>query len=325
MKSDWHDLIQQYIAGTLADADARLLQEALKADPALAELYLSYMNLDVCLEAHASSSASITQMLASQPLGGEPLPKRTVFWRPPVAAAAGLVLGLCSASLLFAYVTPQAVVTASRLLALVDGGFEGQPDRIPSGFPSQIGVWSGDEAAVVPGNLKAGGRALRFERAQGDSAVPHGAADSCDVFQLVDLRSLRAKGDGPGDAVLELSADFHDTRSEAGVPGRFGCHLYLFSGTPETLHSSWPAPLREALGSGAAEHITEGKAGAEDWRRVTARCVLPAHADFAVVQIACGRPRGRSTQPPALGRQFADNVNLTLKTQPKLPVRLLQK
>ena len=325
MKTDWHELIQHYIAGTLADADARHLQETLKADPALAGLYLSYMNLDVSLEAHASSSASIAQMLASQPLSAEPLPKRTVFWRPLAAAAAGLVLGLCSASLLFAYASPQAVVTASRLLSLVDGGFEAQPDRVASGFPSQVGVWSGDAAAVVPVVPNVGGRALRFERAQGDPAVPYSAADSCDVFQLVDLRSLRTKGDAPGDAMLELAADFYDNRSEAGAPVRFGCHLYLFSGSPEALHSSWPAPLREALGSGAAESITEGKAGEMGRRRVTARCVLPAHADFAVVQIACGRPRGRATPPPELGHQFADNVNLTLKTQPRLPVRLLQK
>ncbi len=325
MNTDWHDLIQHYIAGTLTDADARRLQDALKKDPAVAELYLSYMNLDVSLESHASSSASVAQMLSNLPLNEEPRPTRPVFWRPLMAAAAGLALGLFSASLLFAYAAPQAVVTASRLLSLVDGGFERQADRIASGFPLDFGVWSGDEAAVVAGKAKAGGRALCFERAQGDPAVPHSRADSCDVFQLVDLRALRGKADGPGDAVLELSADFRDARPEAGAPVRFGCHLYLFSGKPEALHSSWPAPLREALGYGVADCITEGKSGTADWQHLTARCVLPANADFAVVQLACGRPRGKATQAPELGHQFADNVNLTLKTQPKLPVRLLQK
>ena len=325
MKTDWHELIQHYIAGTLTDADARLLQATLKKEPAAAELYLSYMNLDVALEAHASSSASIAQMLAGQPLSLEARPARPVFWRPLMAAAAGLALGLFSASLLFAYASPQAVVTASRLLALVDGGFERQPNRIPSGFPSEIGVWSGDEAAVVSGRTKAGGKALCFQRAQGDAAVPYSPADSCDIFQVVDLRSLRSKGEGLGDAVLELSSDFHDTRSEGGGPLRFGCHLYLFSGNPEALHSLWPAPLREALGSGVAGWISEGGGDVQEGRRVTARCVLPANADFAVVQIACGRPRGKALPAPELGRQFADNVNLMLKTQPKLPVRLLQK
>jgi hypothetical protein len=325
MKTDCHDLIQRYICGTLPDTDARRLEEMLKTDPAAADLYLSYINLDVTLEAHAGSSDSISQLLSSLPLGADAHPQRSALWRPLLAAAAGLVLGLFSASLLFAYATPQAVVTASRLLALVDGGFEGQPERIRAGFPSDFGVWSGDEAGIGQGRLKGGGRALRFQRAQGDAAAPQSPAESCDVFQLVDLRASRGKADGLEDTVLELSADFLDARAEAGASLRFGCHLYLFSGGPEALHSSWPAILREAVGYGVGGCITEGGGGPEDWRRVTARCFLPPHADFAVVQVACGRPRGETRQAPELGHQLADNVTLTLKTQPKLPVRLLQK
>ena len=106
---------------------------------------------------------------------------------------------------------------------------------------------------------------------------------------------------------------------------RFGCDLYLFAGKPEALHSSWHSMPREALGSSAADCITKEKGGAGGRRHVTARCLLPANADFAVVQVACGRPRGKMTQALELGHQFADNVNLTLKTQPKLPVGLFQK
>lgn len=324
MKTEWHDLIQQYISGTLPDTDAQRLEETLKNDPAAADLYLSYINLDVTLEAQSSSRESISQLLSSLPLSTDARPQHSPLWRPVMAAAAGLVLGLFSASLLFAYSTPQAVVTASRLLALVDGSFEGQPERIRTGFPSDFGVWSGDEAGVVQGGKKDGRRSLCFKRAQGDAAATHSPAESCDVFQLVDLRALRDKTEGLEDAVLELSADFYDSRPRAGASVRFGCHLYLFSGRPEALHPSWPAILREALGSGVAGCVTEGGAS-EDWRRVTARCVLPPNADFAVVQVACGRPRGEMGQTPELGQQLADNVTLTLKTQPKLPVRLLQK
>jgi hypothetical protein len=324
MKTEWHDLIQQYISGTLPDTDAQSLEETLKNDPIAADLYLSYINLDVTLEAQSSSRESISQLLSSLPLATDTRPQRSALWRSVMAAAAGLVLGLFSASLLFAYATPQAVVTASRLLALVDGDFEGQPERISSGFPSDFGVWSGDEAGVVQGRRKGGGRALCFTRAQGDAAAPHSPAESCDVFQLVDLRALRGKADGLEDTFLELSADFLDGRAEAGTSVRFGCHLYLFSGRPEALQSSWPAILREAVGYGVGGCITEGGGGTEDWRRVTARCFLPPNADFAVVQVACGRPRGETREAPELGRQLADNVTLTLKTQPKLPVRLLQ-
>ena len=65
MKHDWHDLIQRYIAGTLADNDALALQDALKSDEDLRALYLDYMNLDVALEAHAGSREAVNEMLAS--------------------------------------------------------------------------------------------------------------------------------------------------------------------------------------------------------------------------------------------------------------------
>ena len=82
--------------------------------------------------------------------------------------------------------------------------------------------------------------------------------------------------------------------------------------------------LREALGSGMGDWISEGGSDPESWRKVTAKCLLPAETDFAVVQIACGRVRGSSKNPPELGLQFADNVKLVLKTQPKLSARLLR-
>jgi hypothetical protein len=325
MNTDLHELIQRYMSGTSTDEEVLHLQERLKQDPGLRDLYLSYANLDVALEAQASCQDSLRRMLLSPVPGGEKLPGRRFSMKQVAAVAAGLLAGLFSASLLFAYASPQAVVTASRLLSLVDGSFEAKADRVGSGFPAEFGVWSGDEARVVEGNAKDGGRALRFERTQGDAAVAQGPADSCDVFQIVDLRSLGGRSEGAGDSVLELSADFRDARGDAGVPVRFSCHLYLFSGKPEFLQASWPSVLREALGSGVDGCVVQGGVGAGDWRRVTARCVVPAGADFAVVQVACGRVRVAGAQVPELGSQFADNVNLTLKIQPKLPVRRLER
>ena len=64
MNHDWHDLIQHYIAGTLADDEALALQNALKSDADLRALYLDYMNLDVALEAHAGSREAVNEMSA---------------------------------------------------------------------------------------------------------------------------------------------------------------------------------------------------------------------------------------------------------------------
>jgi hypothetical protein len=186
--------------------------------------------------------------------------------------------------------------------------------RLERGFPHQTGFWSGDEAAIRDGQL-------RFIAPGSDSGDPNGRAISCDVFQLVDLRPLRHALSPEGDSVLELSADFRDGRAPNTKPSvSFFGQLYLFSGDPGSLHQTWPQSIPEALASGSAQVTTLGS-DAKGVRTLTAKCLIPAQADFAVIQIAA-RPNLR---PAKLDELSADNVKLTLKTQPALPVRIVQR
>ncbi len=231
-------------------------------------------------------------------------------WRPLTAAAAGLALGLLSASLLLAAASPQA--TAERLFSLVNGSFD--DPHVGHGFPQQIGLWSGDEAATADGKL-------RFITAEGDAGDPGGRAIACDVFQIVDLRSLKATPRSGGETVLELSASYLDSRPPNTNPSvTFFCQLYLFQGDPTQMHQTWPRSIPDALASGSAQVTTIG-ADAKGTRNLTARCLLPAEADFAVVQIVA-RPNLR---PAKLEGLFASDVKLTLKTAPELPVRIVQR
>lgn len=231
-------------------------------------------------------------------------------WRPLAAAAAGIVLGMFCTSIVWAVSSPRA--TAERLFSLINGSFD--EARLGHGFPRQTGVWSGDEAAITDGRL-------RFIKPEADEADPSGHAISCDVFQLVDLRPLRRTGSSAGDAVLELSARFADERPSNTNPSvTFFCQLYLFQGDPKQMHQSWPQSITEALASGSAQVTTLGT-DAKGARQLTARCLVPAEADLAVVQIAA-RPNLR---PAKLDSLFADDVTITLKTSPELPVRIVQR
>ena len=224
--------------------------------------------------------------------------------------AAGLVIGLFSASIVWALSSPKA--TTERLFTLINGGFE--ENQIASGFPKQTGVWSGDEAAIADGRL-------RFVATGSDSNDPNAQAVSCDVFQLVDLRPLRHALSKEGDSVLELSANFLDARPYNSKPSvTFFCQLYLFHGDPAALHKSWPQSIADTLSSGSAQVTTLG-ADTKGTRTLTAKCLVPADADFAVIQIAA-RPNLR---PAKLESLFADEVKLALKTQPRLPVRIVQR
>jgi len=162
---------------------------------------------------------------------------------------------------------------------------------------------------------------LRFENPGGDAGNPEGPAISCDVFQLIDLRPLRSSLSGEGEAVLELSARFLDARPAGRKPSvTFFCQIYLFRGDPAMMHETWPMNLAESLSSGSAMVTTLG-GGPADWKAITAKCLVPGDADFAVIQIAA-RPNLR---PAKLESLFADDVKLTLKTHPTLPVRIVQR
>ncbi|MEZ0276752.1 MAG: hypothetical protein ACAH88_17725, partial [Roseimicrobium sp.] len=65
--------------------------------------------------------------------------------------------------------------------------------------------------------------------------------------------------------------------------------------------------------------ISQG--GVPQWRQITARCMLPPQADYALLKLSATRGAHSSDQAPVFGAQYVDDVKLTLKTQPRLPVR----
>lgn len=149
---------------------------------------------------------------------------------------------------------------------------------------------------------------------------PAGEAIACDVFQIVDLRPLRRGKAVAGEALLELSAGFLDARPpDTGPSVTFFCHLWLFAGDPARFHATWPQGIDRSLASGTAGLESAG-GDATAWRTLTARCVVPPLADFAVIQIAA-RPNLR---PADLTGVVADDVRLTLRISPRLPDRVVR-
>ena len=259
-----------------------------------------------------------------------PQRKRSAWiqWRPLTAAAAGIVFGMFCVSVAWAIASPQAVATVSQLFALVDGSFEKADGRMPSGFPAKFSVWSGEETEIVGGGsmkVPDGGRMLRFVRSSERPAM----ANSCDIYQLIDLRSLGISQQD-GESSLELSARFLDGRTAAGDPLRFILRLYVFSGSPDSLREKWPLTwknamtLPEALSSGNTLIQIEGKRP-NVWRDVKAKALLPPNAEFALVHVGVYSPKAPSGASVEYGNQFVDDVRLMVQTQPVLPVRLVQR
>jgi hypothetical protein len=300
--TDFLGLLMRFQDGALAPEELAALEAVMGDDPAKRQLFA-----DTQLR-----SMALHDRFRQEAFRVEPAPKKRItrITRPIASMAAGLVIGLFSASLVWAISSPRA--TTERLFSLLNGSFDER--RIETGFPRQTGLWSGDEASIADGKL-------RFIAPGSDSGDPSARAISCDVFQLVDLRPLRPTLSLDGDSVLELSADFLDARPRNTKPSvTFFCQIYLFQGDPVALHQSWPQRITDTLASGSAQVTTLGT-DANGSRTLIAKCLVPTEADFAVIQIAA-RPNLR---PAKLERLFADDVKLTLKTQPSLPVRIVQR
>lgn len=292
----------RYQDGVLSPDEIATLEAVMRDDPTKRQLFA-----DTQLR-----SMALHDRFRQEAFRVEPTPKKRITWitRPIASMAAGLVIGLFSASLVWAISSPKA--TTERLFSLINGSFD--ENHLASGFPKQTGLWSGDEASVTDGKL-------RFIATGSDSKAPGARAVSCDVFQLVDLRPLRHSLSQQGDSMLELSATFLDARPHNTKPSvTFFCQLYLFQGDPMTLHQTWPQSITDTLSSGSAQVTTLGT-DAKGTRTLAAKCLVPAEAGFAVIQIAA-RPNLR---PAKLESLFADDVKLTLKTQPSLPVRIVQR
>lgn len=309
----------RYQDGVLTPDEVTAFENAMRDDPAKRQLFAEMQVRSMAL--HDRFRQEAFRRDTDTPVCGSKRADKSVCFnwitRPIAAMAAGLVIGLFSASIVWAISSPKA--TTERLSSLVDGSFE--QEAVGRGFPRQAGVWSGDEAETIERAASDGLRVLRFVSPGADEADPAGRAISCDVFQIVDLRPLRAGLAPDADAALELSARFLDDRPANTKPSvTFTAQIFLFNGDPASMHAKWPLAAPEAIGSGASLLTTLG-GDAGHWRHGTTRVFMPREADFAVIQLAA-RPNIR---PAVLEALYADDVRLTLKTQPALPVRSAQR
>lgn len=304
-EEDLHQLASRYLSGSADAEEIATLEAELGQDPGSRSAFLRHLHLDAALSGHRrpESSAGLT-----------PSGPRKVQWPALSAAAAGLVAVLFTATLVWGQMSSPPLAAATPVHGLLDGSFES--GRLGSGFPGTDGAWSGDPAQVVRLDEADRRNVLRFVRPAPDPNTPDGRAISCDVFQLVDLRPLRRQTPPGHEAMLELAADMGDARPPGSPSITLICQLFLFSGNPAEMPRRWPAATSEALATGARLTDSTGGTG-PPWQTIRTRCVLPDEADFAVIQIGARR----NAPMEDFGAVHADNITLTLRTQPVLPLR----
>lgn len=198
----FHDLAHAFLDGRASEADAARLSQILRTDASARDAYLRLADVHACLAVDERMwCPSMNAPLGSATTVAVP---RRDWLRPVLAAIVGLVLGLGSAGLVFAYVVPAAVKT----IILLRESFEAGPAPVAAGLPVECDTWGGDRTAIVAAEQgiapREGQRMLRMLTANYEGkALADGYV--ADLHRFIDVRRYR-DAIATGNAILHLSA-----------------------------------------------------------------------------------------------------------------------
>ncbi|MEI6713268.1 MAG: hypothetical protein WCO60_05920 [Verrucomicrobiota bacterium] len=186
-------LLHGYLSETLSETEFAELQSLLRSNAEARKTLRVLSTVDTRLVEMGAGGAALSTGLVPISAGIEWERPKSQFpkWRPWLAAAAGVIVGLFSATMVFAYVVP----LASKTVCLLNDSFESGPVPLAKGMPKSPGVWSGDYSAVVgeQQGIKplSGTRMLRILRADYEGKTPQ-FSYSGDLYRILDLRQYQA-------------------------------------------------------------------------------------------------------------------------------------
>lgn len=207
-------------------------------------------------------------------------------WRPMAAAAAGLVLGMFCTSVVFAYTQPKAPVVVTKVLPLLNDGFEAGSQIPAQGIPALAGAWSGDFSRVVVAENgvtpKQGQQMLRFLRADNELSPKNERSYVGSVAQVIDLHALRGEL-GESEQLMEVSAQFNSLTMRPDEKYEFAVKAGAYQGNITDAPKLWKDHDTTVSRS---DRCVNADSSLATWQRVAVTLVVPPDADFLVIECA---------------------------------------
>ena len=228
------------------------------------------------------------------------------------------MIGLFSASLVFAYIAP----SFKKALTLLQESFETGATPLVTGIPIEPGHWSGDYSDVVGEDEEVkprkGEKMLRFLRADFEGKSNLQPSRTSSIWRLVDLRPYRHEF-GDGGAVAQLSAVFNAQEFPQG-------RSYFEFVQIHALDAAMAAALKDrdwtelnssslALARSAAVELDRDPA---TWQRIDCEQRIPGHADFLLIEIGLMQ-MPKTSQSAEFVVHLLDDVTLTPARSRLLP------
>lgn len=325
MNSEDQDLLARYLDDALTDEQAAQLQTLLRESPEARRMLRDLATVDAKLTELAASTLDSAGMLETLSLESarprrELPPGSGYAWRVACGIAVGLVVGVVSSSVAWAYGVPRWFDADRVPLILVEEGFESTVPE-PAGLPTRPEVWSGDFARVV-GSLAQiqpaqGGKMLEVLRTDYEGK-PNSEGSYCgDLFRLVDVRPYRELL-ADGTAVANLSAVFNALPFAEGEEYSISISLNALSADMASTPLELMNAVRErslAMARTGCPRIDRDPA---TWQRLETEMRVPAEAEVLLVHVSIihALPAQRRVE---LGGQFLDNVRVVLSRKPARP------
>ena len=297
------ELIGRYLDGIATPGEFQVLEELIVSSPTVRQEFLRYAHLDAALVGNQN------RQMPTALFGVEPSPQThavkssvskrcsRLLKRPVAAAALGLIVGLCSASMLWAYVAP----VSSHVSTLVTEGFESPSLKLGHRVILESGGWRGDRSVIVgeeQGVKPAAGRKMvRFlhEGYQGKDR-PSGS-HIADVYHLIDVRAFRTDIVDHR-SVVQVSASMNATPFPEDE--KYGCSISVYALDADSVPDS---PLKigttVTVNSTAMARSVSTKLDTDPsrWQRLTAELQLPPNTEFLVIRLHIRKHRRRDNLP----------------------------
>ncbi|MEO6755421.1 MAG: hypothetical protein ABIP85_26930 [Chthoniobacteraceae bacterium] len=305
-------LIEDCLEGRLSEADAARLSAELQESPAARTRYWESASIHGLLE-HTMQQASLRVITGE----ATPRPTRWLQWRPLMAAAAGIAIGIFCTSVVFAYVAP----SLGKVITLLQESFESGPAPLVTGVPMEAGQWSGDYTEIVGEQQgvkpESGKKMLRFLRTDYEGKPNPDGGHVGDLYRLIDMRPYR-KEFADGGAVVQLSAGFNTFEFPADE--RYGCSLTLYALDAETATNG---SMRSGINPDEAPLAAQKRRMILDrssatWQRLTSELRLPPDTDFLMARI-CIHYSVKSAPRQTFAGHYVDDVRLTIVARNPLP------
>jgi hypothetical protein len=308
MNADLHSLIQGRLSGTLTEDEESALQAALASDAEARRLYLDYMNLDVALASKAASDDATRELITSP---ATPAASRWLQWRPIAAAAAGLVLGLFGASLVYGFAAQRQAKTQIpqvKTQILLMENFEDVAMPRDRGFPKRVDVWSGDVQAPQ-------GDAAGVLPAEGQHMVALSPVEKRKfsyASRFMDVSALAASGPTQS-RQIEVTARFHG--ASPGAQDRFQIRLAAFAEDLAGARATWFGGYLDEQALVHVAKTVKPHPDGQGWTMVRSTIDLPAGAKYLLISLAAGVDGDEATKTA----HYLDDVQVRLIARDAVP------